>query len=153
MKYDAKGFAESRSLLFNDVQEYCMAKILEFKRVKRKVEKTYREMWLSDDLEADVDAIMNDFSLTPANRRWILESMLMDIDDRLQEYKRELQRAERKLNSMVKTAEKEIVAAYSDFEHSVRGMTQAVQKLTQSHRPRLEKAVSQVEAEQQGNPK
>ena len=111
-----------------------MAKILEFRRVKQEVKKTHEPALEADDLENEIWAIMNDYSLTPANRRWILENMLMDMDDQLEEYKKELERAERKLHTVVKAAEKEIATAYNEFDAHVQGMTRAVRRLTRTRR-------------------
>jgi phage-related protein len=108
-----------------------MAKILEFRRVaKQEVQKMHEIHVDADDSADDISAVINDYSLTPANRRWILENMLMDIDDQLEAYKKELKKAERKLETLVKAAEKEIAAAYSEFNAHVGGMTHVVKKLT-----------------------
>lgn len=112
-----------------------MGKVLEFRRVKQEVKKPQEILLEMDDLEEGIAAILNDYSLTPANRRWILENMLMDIDEQLEEYKRELERAEKKLDKLVESAETDIVAAYAEFEAHVRGMTHAVEKLTSRRRP------------------
>lgn len=109
-----------------------MAKILEFKRVARKVETPDATKVKAGDVEDDISAVLNDFSLTPANRRWILENMLMDMDDQLVHYTRELEKAEKRLETLVKSAEKEIAAAYSEYTSQVEGMTRAVKKLTKS---------------------
>lgn len=106
-----------------------MAKILPFRRVKPEAKKQYEVLDIPN-LAEDISAIMNDYSLTPANRHWILENMLMNIDEQLEEYKKELERAERKLDALVKSAEKDIIKAYSEFDTHVSRMTQAVRKLT-----------------------
>lgn len=116
-----------------------MAKILEFRRVKQEA-KLLQEM-LDDavdpeSFERDIDTIMNDHSLTPANRRWLLENMLMDIDEKLEAYKRELQKAERRLETVVSAAEREIESAYREFDRHVRGMTKEVKQLTRTRRSR-----------------
>jgi methyl coenzyme M reductase subunit C-like uncharacterized protein (methanogenesis marker protein 7) len=109
-----------------------MAKILEFRRVAQPVNKPEQRKFVADDTEDDINAIMNDYSLTPANRRWILENMLMDIDDQLEEYKKELIKAEIKLDTVVQAAEKEISTAYKEFNAHVGGMTRAVRRLTRN---------------------
>jgi hypothetical protein len=111
-----------------------VAKILEFKRVAQQTVKTSEMKFAPAEVEDDISAVVNDYSLTPANRRWILENMLMNIDERLEEYKKELEKAERKLDALVKAAEKEISAAYSEFHARVGGMTDAVKKLTRASR-------------------
>jgi hypothetical protein len=112
-----------------------MAKILEFKR-KQEVQKPRHVSVESDDLEDEINAIMSDYSLPPANRRWLLENMLAEIEEQLEEYKQGLESAETKLDTLVKSAETDIVAAYADFEAQVRGMTRAVEKLTKRRRSR-----------------
>src|SRR5450759_723231 len=94
-------------------QRSGMAKILEF---KRKLEVKEAEVPPAlEDMDDEISAIVNDYSLTPANRRWLLENMLMDINDKLEAYKLELERAERKLEALVLTGEKEIEAAYNEY--------------------------------------
>ncbi|GFO53505.1 hypothetical protein GMSM_05120 [Geomonas sp. Red276] len=109
-----------------------MAKILEFTRFRRPAAETPAPVAdrNPDGLALDVEAIMSDYSLSPANRRWILESMLFEIDEQLDVYRRELEQAERKLNATVQAAEHEIAVAYAEFETQVRGMTAKVKKLT-----------------------
>lgn len=107
-----------------------MAKILQFRRTKQEAKVKHVPALEPDEFEDDVNAILNDYTLTPANRRWLLENMLMDIDDQLEEYRRELEKAERKLQRMVTSAEKDIESAYREFDEHVRGMTSAVKKLT-----------------------
>jgi F0F1-type ATP synthase membrane subunit b/b' len=126
--------AETVGLANND-EEYGMGKVLEFRRVKQEVKKPQEILLEMDDLEEAITEILNDYSLTPANRRWILENMLMDIDEQLEEYKRDLERAEKRLDKLVESAETDIVAAYAEFEAHVRGMTHAVEKLTTRRRP------------------
>ena len=109
-----------------------MAKILPFIRRKQEAKKLIEPTSDFPHAGDDISAILNDYSLTPANRHWILENMLMNIDDQLEEYKRELERAERKLNALVQSAEKDIVKAYSEFETHVLGITQEVKKLTRA---------------------
>jgi predicted phage tail protein len=139
--YDLAGVP--KAVPFDDAanagQESGMGKILEFRRVKQEA-KLLQEM-LEDAVDAetferDIDAIMNDYSLTPANRRWLLENMLMDIDEKLEAYKQELQKAETKLETVVSAAEREIETAYRDFDRHVRGMTKEVKQLTRTRRSR-----------------
>jgi len=116
-----------------------MAKILNFRSAKKDVPPAVEEAAVeTDSLEDDVNAILSDYSLTPANRRWVLENMLMDIDEQLEGYRKELERAELELDAVVQAAEKEIATAYFRFDTQVRGMTQAVKKLTKTRRKRLE---------------
>jgi len=107
-----------------------MAKILQFKRATQAVATTSEANALLEDVEDDISAIVNDYSLTSANRRWLLENMLMNIDDKLEEYKRELDRAERKLESLAQSGEKEIEAAYNEYIACVTDMTHSVRNLT-----------------------
>ena len=109
-----------------------MGKVLPFKRVKQEVKALKEPALDARRFDDDISAILNDYSLTPSNRHWILENMLMNIDEQLEEYKNELERAERKLEALVKSAETEIAAAYNDFETHVQGMTKAVRKLTRA---------------------
>jgi protoporphyrinogen oxidase len=123
-------------------QELSMAKIIEFRKVQREMKKAKETKSEADGLADDISAIINDYSLTPANRRWILENMLMDVDDQLEQYKRELEEAERKMESLVKAAEKEIEAAYGEFNAHVLGLTHSVKKLTtsSSHKSKMGQA-------------
>jgi hypothetical protein len=107
-----------------------MGKVLEFKRVTKGVEEAKLAHALLEDIDDDIGAIVNDYSLTPANRRWLLENMLMDIDDQLEGYKRELERAEMKLAALVETGAKEIEAAYNEYIACVTDMTHSVRTLT-----------------------
>jgi protein subunit release factor A len=116
--------------LANNSTESGMAKILEFKRVKREAEKLEEIEVETDDVARYIDTVMNNYSLTVSNRHWILENMLMDIDDRLEEYRKELEKAEQKLETLVKSAEAQITEAYTEFTAQVGGMTRAVRKLT-----------------------
>ncbi len=110
-----------------------MAKILEFKRrVKQQIETPTVVDQDVDGIGEYINSVISDYSLTVANRHWLLENMLMDIDDRLEGYKKELEEAEKKLTALVDCAEKEIIAAYSEFNAHVGGMTRAVKKLTLS---------------------
>jgi dsRNA-specific ribonuclease len=120
-------------------RSYGMAKILEFRKVKQEaklLQEMLEETVASDAFEQDINAIMNDYSLTPANRRWLLENMLMNIDEKLEAYKKELDQAERKLETVVSAAEREIESAYREFDRHVRGMTKEVKQLTGSRRSR-----------------
>ncbi len=107
-----------------------MAKIISFEKMQQAIRKRREAEAHLQNTEDDITAILNDYSLTPANRRWKLENMLMDVDEQLEQYRRELEAAERKLNALVASAEGEIARAYGEFEAKVRGMTVAVRKLT-----------------------
>lgn len=107
-----------------------MAKVIPFQKMKQAILKrkeTEAELQGTEDV---ISAIVNDCSLTPANRRWKLENMLMNVDDQLELYKKELEAAERELNASVAAAENEIARAYGEFEAKARVMTRAVEKLT-----------------------
>lgn len=109
-----------------------MGKVLPFKRVKQEVEALKEPAVDARRFDDDINAILNDYSLTPSNRHWILENMLMNIDEQLEEYKKELERAERKLEALVKSAEAEIASAFNEFESHLQGMTKEVRKLTRA---------------------
>ena len=107
-----------------------MGKILEFKKVTRKIKELHQIQTILEDVDDDISTIVNDHSLTPSNRRWLLENMLMDIDEKLEEYKRELNLAERKLEALVKSSEKEIEAAYKEYIARVTSLTVSVKSLS-----------------------
>jgi len=107
-----------------------MAKIIPFQKMQQAIKKRREAEAHLQVIEDDISAILNDYSLTPANRRWKLENMLMNVDEQLEQYRKDLEQAERKLDAMVTSAEKEISKAYAEFETQVRGMTRAVKKLT-----------------------
>ena len=107
-----------------------MAKILSFSKMQQAIKKRRDTEAHLQGIEDDISSILNDYSLSPANRRWKLENMLMNVDEQLELYKKELEKAERKLDAVVTSAEKEIAKAYGEFEIQVRGMTRAVKKLT-----------------------
>lgn len=107
-----------------------MGKIISLEQMRQAIKKRREAEALLQGTEDDITAILNDYSLTPANRRWKLENMLMDADEQLEQYRKELETAERKLNALVASAENEITRAYGEFESKVRGMTIAVRKLT-----------------------
>ena len=126
-----------------------MAKILEFRRIIKDVEELHKSPVAADEIEDYISAVINDYSLTVANRHWLLDNMLMDIDDQLDDYKKELEEAERKLDTLVKSAEREIEAAYREFNSHVDGMTHAVKKLTCSApRQSLTKKAAEIATEQ-----
>lgn len=112
------------------MKETCMAKIISFEKMQQAIKKRRETEAELRNTEDDITAILNDYSLTPANRRWKLENMLMNVDEQLEYYKKELEGAERKLNALVTSAENDIARAYGEFEAKVRGMTLAVRKLT-----------------------
>lgn len=107
-----------------------MGKIISFEKMRQAIRKRREAEAHLQNTEDDITAILNDYSLSPANRRWKLENMLMDVDEQLEQYRKELETAERKLNALVASAEGEIARAYGEFEAKVRGMTVAVRKLT-----------------------
>lgn len=107
-----------------------MAKILSMQKMRQTIQKRRDAEEQLRSTEDDITAILNDHSLTPAHRRWKLENMLMNIDEQLEEFKKELEEAEGKLNELVVSAEADITEAYAQFEAKVRGMTRAVRKLT-----------------------
>ncbi|MBU5638400.1 hypothetical protein KOM00_16870 [Geomonas sp. Red69] len=112
-----------------------MGKIISLEQTRQAIKKRREAEALLRSTEDDITVILNDYSLTPANRRWKLENMLMDVDEQLDQYRRELEAAERKLNALVASAEGEIARAYGEFESKVRGMTIMVRKLTGSPHP------------------
>jgi CBS-domain-containing membrane protein len=107
-----------------------MGKVLEFKKVARKIKELHQIQTIREDVDDDISTIVNDHSLTPSNRRWLLENMLMDIDEKLEEYKLELDLAERKLEALVRSSEKEIAAAYKEYIARVMSLTVSVKSLT-----------------------
>lgn len=109
-----------------------MGKVIEFKKITRKIWELHQIQNLLEDVDDDISAIANDHSLTPANRRWLLENMLMDIDDKLEHYKRELDLAERKLEALVRASEQEIEAAYSEYIARVASLTESVKNVTKN---------------------
>jgi hypothetical protein len=107
-----------------------MGKVIEFKKVAQKIKELHQIQALLEDVDDDISAIVNDYSLTPANRRYLLENMLMDIDDKLEQYKRELDLAERKLEALVRASEREIEAAYKEYIARVTNLTNSVKNIT-----------------------
>lgn len=107
-----------------------MGKVLEFRKAARKATEIEQIEQLIHEVDDDISAIANDHSLTPANRRWLLENLLMDIDDQLEEYKRELELAERKLEAVVRASEREMDAAYREYIDRVTALTHSVKNLT-----------------------
>jgi len=110
-----------------------MGKVLEFKKITQKIKELHQIQTLLEDVDDDISSIVNNYSLTPANRRWLLENMLMDIDDKLEEYKRELDLAERKLEALVKASEKEIANAYNEYIARVTRLTHSVNNITRKN--------------------
>ena len=113
-----------------------MGKVIEFKKLSQKIKELHQIQAVLEDVDDDISAIVNDFSLTPANRRWLLENMLMDIDDKLEQYKEELDQAERKLEALVRASEKEIEAAYNEYITRVKSLTRSVENLTKTNSSR-----------------
>ena len=112
------------------LKEQGMGKIISLEKMRLAIRKRREAEAELRSTEDDITAILNDYSLSPANRRWKLENMLMDVDEQLELYRKELEAAERKLNALVAGAEAEIARAYGEFETKVRSMTVAVRKLT-----------------------
>lgn len=107
-----------------------MVNLIHFKEMKQVIQRrkeTAAELQGTEDV---ISEIINDYSLTPAHRRWKLENMLMNVDDQLEQYRKELEVAELTLNALVSAAENEMVRAYGEFEAKARVMTRAVEKLT-----------------------
>jgi Mg2+ and Co2+ transporter CorA len=107
-----------------------MGKVLEFRKITQKIKELHQIQTLLEDVDDDISAIVSDYSLTPANRRWLLENMLMDIDDKLEQYKQELNQAERKLELLVRASEQEIEAAYNEYIARVTSLTVSVKNAT-----------------------
>ena len=107
-----------------------MGKILEFNSARKQVKKHYDASEPNIEADDSISAILNDHSLTVANRHWLLENLLMNIDEQLEAYRKELDRAESRLDTLVKSAEKEIASAYREFNAHLGVMTHAVRKLT-----------------------
>ena len=110
-----------------------MGKVIEFKKISQKIKELHQIQTILEDVDDDISSIVNDHSLTPANRRWLLENMLMDIDEKLEGYKRELDLAERKLEALVKASEKEIEAAYQEYIARVTSLTNSVRNMTKKN--------------------
>jgi hypothetical protein len=113
-----------------------MGKILQFKLASKETRELQGIRVLIEDVDDDISAIVNDFSLTPANRRWLLENMLMDIDDRLEHYKQEFTQAERKLEQMVRSSEREIEAAYHEYIACVKHLTRSAENVARKEAKR-----------------
>jgi len=118
-----------------------MAKILRFKSLQQRLQQRLHEEL--DHLHAagreaddDITDIVNDPSLTPAHRRWLLENLLMDLDDQLVQYRRELELAERKLERTVASSERLIEEAYQEYVERVGELTDGVKNLTRRKRRR-----------------
>jgi|GEM_PF-1768026 len=107
-----------------------MGKVLPFNRIRKEVEAEEAPEVEIDDFESYIGSILGDCSLTIANRYWIMENLLMDIDEQLAEYRKSLDVAERILEMQVQAAEREIAAAYLEFNEQVDSMTRAVKKFT-----------------------
>lgn len=107
-----------------------MAKVISLQKMKHAIAKRKESEAEIRGTEDEIARIINDCSLTPAHRHWKLENLLMNMDDQLEQYKRELQIAERALNTVVAAAENDILQAYDEFESRVRVLTRAVEKLT-----------------------
>ncbi|WP_183353591.1 hypothetical protein [Geomonas silvestris] len=106
-----------------------MAKILEFKRITARLKAELKQHPESDDA---IDRIVNDPSLPPAQRRWLLENLLMDLDEKLQEYKHELELAEKRLERVVSASQRQIEAAYAEYLDRITKLTGQVHDLTRN---------------------
>ena len=78
-----------------------MGKVIPFRKVKQ--QKQPRDVAMDG-----LGAIVNDDSLTAAQRHLILERMLADIDEQLDRSHKELEKAESTLNALVSSAEQSI---------------------------------------------
>lgn len=107
-----------------------MAKIISLQKVRQAIQKRRETEEQLRDTEDVITAIMNDHSLAHNVKRFRLENMLMNVDEQLEQYKKEMETAERTLNAMVAVAERDIARAYGEFEAQMRGMTLAIRKLT-----------------------
>lgn len=107
-----------------------MAKVISLQKVRQAIQKRRETEEQLRDTEDVITAIMNDHSLAHSVKRFRLENMLMNVDEQLELYRKEMESAERTLNAMVAAAERDISRAYGEFEAQMRGMTLAVRKLT-----------------------
>lgn len=107
-----------------------MAKVISLQKMKQAMAKRKESEAEVQGTEDEITRIINDCSLTPAHRHWKLENLLMNMDDQLEQYKKDLEIAERTLDTLVAAAENDILQAYDEFETRVRVLTRAVQKLT-----------------------
>ena len=106
-----------------------MAKVISLQKMKQAIAKRKESEAKIRGTEDEIARIVNDYSLTSAHRHWKLENLLMNMDDQLEQYKRELESAERTLNKMVAAAENDILKAHDEYESRVRVLTRAVEKL------------------------
>lgn len=110
-----------------------MAKILEFKRITARLKAELRHLQETHPESDDaIDRIVNDPSLTPAQRRWMLENLLMDLDEKLQDYKNELELAEKRLERVVSASQRQIEAAYAEYLDRITQLTGQVHDLTRN---------------------
>jgi hypothetical protein len=106
-----------------------MGKILEFGKKRRKLAQAGQLQVSPEHLEDEISAVANDHSLPPAQRRWLLENLLMDMDEQLEAYKREMELAEREMEATVRASEREIEAAYREYLARLEQLTRSVQNL------------------------
>ncbi|GFO67508.1 hypothetical protein GMLC_10870 [Geomonas limicola] len=108
-----------------------MAKILEFKKITAHLKAELQHFRESrPETDDEISRIVNDPSLTPAQRRWLLENLLMDLDEKLEAYKHELELAEKRLERVVKASERQIEAAYAEYLGRIARLTEQVHDLT-----------------------
>lgn len=112
-----------------------MGKVLAFIRREKKVHAPAELKISVPGLEADIREILGDHALSDASRRWILESMLMLMDRQIEQSQLEMERAESRLQAVVKAAEEEIAAAKRRKKGHLRAIAQVVRKLTGSGSP------------------
>lgn len=86
-----------------------MGKVIPFRKIKKNTLVQKESVTVAVGFDR-IHAILNDDSLSPAERNWVLENMLMQIDEQLEQHKREVEKAERKLHDLVQAAEQEIAS-------------------------------------------
>jgi len=108
-----------------------MAKILEFKKIAATLKAELQHLRESHPgADDEIERIVNDPSLTPAQRRWLLENLLMDLDEKLQGYKHELELAEKRLERVVNASQRQIELAYAEYLDRISQLTGQVNDLT-----------------------
>lgn len=94
-----------------------MGKVIPFRKIKKDTPTRTETMTVELGFER-IHAILDDDSLTAAERHWILENMLLQIEEQLEQHQKELEKAERKLHDLVQAAEQNIASA--SLEHHSR---------------------------------
>lgn len=92
-----------------------MGKVIPFTKIKKNTSAQKESATVAVGFDR-IHAILNDDSLSAAERNWILENMLMQIDEQLEQHKREVEKAERKLHDLVQAAEQEIASASRELK-------------------------------------